>query len=62
MGLGKFWPDLKISEAFLMGLKMSVFRVILLLGVSIFLKSRCRILKPGSRSLEILEFTILYPQ
>ena len=30
MGLEKFRPDLKISEAFLMGLKKSVFRVILL--------------------------------
>lgn len=23
MGLGKFWPDLEISEAFLMGLEVS---------------------------------------
>lgn len=32
--LGKFWPDLEISEAYLMGLVVSSLRVILCLGIS----------------------------
>ena len=56
MGLEKFRPDLKISEAFLMGLKKSVFRVILL--------PRSLDLQFWNLGLAVsqsLEFTILYP-
>ena len=36
VGLGKFWPDLEISEAFLICLEVSFSRVFLRLGVSNF--------------------------
>ena len=47
MDLGKFWPNLKILEVFLMGLK-SLFWVVLHLRKY---RSQSRILKPGSRRL-----------
>lgn len=51
LGLGKFWPGFKISEAFVIGRKVS-FSVILCLGVSNFFKPWSKILKPGSHGLK----------
>ena len=49
VGLGRFWPDLKISVSVCDGSSRLIFgTVILHHGGSNFLKSWSRILKPGS--------------
>ena len=51
LGLGKFWPGLKVSEAFVIGLKVS-FSGDFVSWVSNFLSLCLKFLKPGSRSLK----------
>ena len=62
MGLEKFRPDLKISEAFLIGLKKSVFRVILLpRSLDFFWSLDLEFWNLGLAVSQSLEFTIVYP-
>ena len=51
--VGKFWPDLEISEAFVMGLEVS-FSVD-------FASWSLKVGNPGLAVSQSLEFTILYP-
>ena len=48
MALGKFWPDLEVWKAFLIGLEVSFSGDFASRGLEIFFKSRCRVCKPGS--------------
>ena len=48
MGLGKFWPDLEVWKAFLIGLEVSFSCDFASRGLELFFKSRCRVSKPGS--------------
>ena len=53
MALGKFWPDLEVWKAFLIGLEVSFSGDFASRGLELFFKSRCRVSKLAfSRSLE----------
>lgn len=48
MGLGKFWPNLEVWKAFLIGLEVSFSGDFASGGLELFFQSRCRVSKPGS--------------
>ena len=48
VGLGKFWPDLELWKAFLIGLEVSFSGDFTSRGLELFFKSPCRVPKPGS--------------
>ena len=59
MGLGKFWPDLEISEVFVTGLKVSFASDFA--SWSLEFKSWTQILKLGSRSLKVSNLPFYTP-
>ena len=48
MGLEKFWPDLEVWKAFLIGLEASFSGDFASRGLELFFNSRCRVSKSGS--------------